>query len=120
MTIKTALGDALEPLLRVLGAAAIDVADATDSDVILDWEGRPAVAIRLDFAETTAAQVRSVEAELGARLFDLSRDQKQVAVRILDERGAFALRKAIEDVADAMGVSRITIYNYLNAIRDTR
>lgn len=27
------------------------------------------------------------------------------------------LRKSIEDVADSMGVSRITIYNYLNTIR---
>ena len=30
------------------------------------------------------------------------------------ERGAFILRRAVEDVADAMGVSRITVYNYLN------
>jgi predicted transcriptional regulator YheO len=43
---------------------------------------------------------------------------KQVAVRLLDEQGAFLLRKSIEYVADAMGVSRITIYNYLNAIKD--
>lgn len=120
MRTKTDLGTALEPLLQVLGAAAIDVEEATDSDVILVWEGRPALAIRLDFAETTAAQVRSVETELGARLSDLPRDQKQAAIRILDERGAFALRKAIEDVADAMGVSRITIYNYLNVIRGIR
>jgi predicted transcriptional regulator YheO len=26
------------------------------------------------------------------------------------------LRRAVEQVADAMGVSRITVYNYLNAI----
>jgi predicted transcriptional regulator YheO len=37
-------------------------------------------------------------------------------VRLLHERGAFLLRKAADDVADTMGVSRITIYNYLNAI----
>jgi predicted transcriptional regulator YheO len=35
---------------------------------------------------------------------------------LLDEQGAFTLRRAVEDVADAMGVSRITIYNYLNAL----
>ena len=39
-------------------------------------------------------------------------------MRLLEERGAFQIRKSIEDVADAMGVSRITVYNYLNAIRD--
>ena len=30
--------------------------------------------------------------------------------------GAFTLRRAVEDVSDSMGVSRITVYNYLNAI----
>jgi predicted transcriptional regulator YheO len=37
-------------------------------------------------------------------------------VKLLDQRGAFTLRRAVEDVADAMGVSRITVYNYLNAL----
>ena len=46
----------------------------------------------------------------------LGREDKQRAVRLLDERGAFTLRRAVEQVADAMGVSRITVYNYLNAI----
>ena len=36
-------------------------------------------------------------------------------MRLLDGRGAFQLRKAVEDVADALGVSRFTVYNYLNA-----
>ena len=35
---------------------------------------------------------------------------------MLDQRGAFTLRRAVEDVADEMGVSRITVYNYLNAL----
>ncbi len=43
---------------------------------------------------------------------------KQAAVRLLEERGAFLLRGAVEDVAETMGVSRITIYNYLSAISD--
>jgi hypothetical protein len=60
--------------------------------------------------------IDAVEAELGGRLPLLSREDKQRAVRLLDERGAFILRRAVEDVADAMGVSRITVYNYLNAI----
>lgn len=61
--------------------------------------------------------IDQVERELGTDLGGLDREARQVAVRLLDERGAFLLRKAIDDVADAMGVSRITIYNYLNAIR---
>ena len=37
-------------------------------------------------------------------------------MRLLHERGAFVLRKAVDDIADRMHVSRITVYNYLNAI----
>ncbi len=61
--------------------------------------------------------IAGIEAEFGAPLGELSRTDKQAAVRRLDESGAFLLKKSIEDVAERMGVSRITIYNYLNAIR---
>jgi uncharacterized protein YqgV (UPF0045/DUF77 family) len=61
--------------------------------------------------------ISAVESELGAPLAELPRVGKQAAVRMLDDQGAFLLRKAVEDVADAMGVTRITIYNYLNTIR---
>jgi uncharacterized protein YqgV (UPF0045/DUF77 family) len=60
--------------------------------------------------------IESVERELGAKLPQLNREDKQRAVRLLDEAGAFTLRRSVEDVADALGVSRITVYNYLNAI----
>ena len=60
--------------------------------------------------------IEGVERELGGRLPQLSREAKQQAIRLLDERGAFMLRRSVEDVADAMGVSRITVYNYLNAL----
>ncbi|NIH81872.1 helix-turn-helix domain-containing protein [Amycolatopsis viridis] len=55
-----------------------------------------------------------VERELGARLADLDRAGKQRAVRLLEERGAFALRRAAPTVAEALGVTRFTVYNYLN------
>jgi len=54
--------------------------------------------------------------EFGSPLAELGREDKQRAIRLLDERGAFTLRRAVEDVSDSMGVSRITVYNYLNAI----
>jgi len=54
--------------------------------------------------------------ELGGSLPNLSRTGKQAAVRRRYERGALLLRKGVEDVAAAMGVSRITIYNYINAM----
>jgi predicted transcriptional regulator YheO len=47
----------------------------------------------------------------------MSRAEKQQVVRFLDGRGAFALRKSVETVADALGVSRFTVYNYLDSSR---
>ncbi|SFO84002.1 HTH domain-containing protein [Amycolatopsis arida] len=58
--------------------------------------------------------IRQVEAELGAPLAELDRPGKQRAVRLLDERGAFQLRKSVAAVAEALGVTRFTVYNYLN------
>lgn len=60
--------------------------------------------------------IAGVERDLGDRLADLDREAKQQAVRLLSEQGAFLLRKSVEEVADRMGVSRMSIYNYLKAL----
>jgi HTH domain len=59
------------------------------------------------------------EAHIGRSLEEMSRTEKQQLVRFLDDRGAFSLRKSVERVADMLGVSRFTVYNYLDAIRGT-
>ena len=63
-----------------------------------------------------ADMVRAAEHDTATSAGDWDRAQKQAVVRMLHERGAFLLRGAVDDIADIMGVSRITIYNYLNAI----
>ena len=55
-----------------------------------------------------------VEVEFGSPLGKLGREEKQRAVKVLNDRGAFSLRGSVEDVADRLGVSRFTVYNYLN------
>jgi hypothetical protein len=107
----------VKPVVDALGASFVAVGDMEASDVPLVWEGRTIAAIRMPPLHGALDRlIDAVEAELGGRLPLLSREDKQRAVRLLDERGAFILRRAVEDVADAMGVSRITVYNYLNAI----
>ena len=54
---------------------------------------------------------------MGAPLADLARADKQRAVRMLEERGAFTYRRSAETIAEAIGVSRFTVYNYLNRTR---
>ncbi len=57
------------------------------------------------------------EALLGKPLGQMTRVERQQLVKFLDERGAFGLRKSVETVADRLGVSRFTVYNYLDAVR---
>jgi hypothetical protein len=108
---------AVKPVVDSLGASFVSVEEMEASDVELVWEGRVVGAVRMPPLHGALDRlIDAVEAELGDRLPLLSREDKQRAVRLLDERGAFILRRAVEDVADALGVSRITVYNYLNAI----
>ena len=107
----------VKPVVEALGASFVAPDDMEASDVALVWEGRTVAGVRMPPLHGALDRlIDAVEAELGDRLPLLSREDKQRAVRLLDERGAFILRRAVEDVADAMGVSRITVYNYLNAI----
>lgn len=108
---------AVRPVLDALGATLVAASDRDPADIPLVWEGEEVAAVRLPPLHGALDRlIEAVEQELGGRLPSLSREDKQRAVRLLDERGAFILRRAVEDVADAMGVSRITVYNYLNAI----
>lgn len=108
---------AVRPLVEAIGATLVPATERDVSDIPLEWEGELVAAVRLPPLHGALDRlIEGVERELGGRLPELSREQKQRAIRLLDERGAFILRRAVEDVADAMGVSRITVYNYLNAI----
>ena len=107
----------LKPILDAVGAQLVSVDDARISDIALEWEGNLIAAVRLpQLYGALDRLIRQVEIDLGAPLQDLSRSDKQFAVKLLDQRGAVIWRRAVEDVADAMGVSRITVYNYLIAL----
>ncbi|WP_246869142.1 helix-turn-helix domain-containing protein [Saccharopolyspora sp. ASAGF58] len=111
------LANAIAPLLEHVGGTAVPADKREPGDIVLYWDGAPAVAVRLPGEELTSALdriIRAVEGELGGRLPDLPRADKQRAVRLLEERGAFSMRKSVETVAKALGVSRFTVYNYLN------
>jgi len=107
---------ALEPVARALGADLVPPSGVAAGDIALEWEGETVGGLRLPGVHGTLDRlIGAVEAELGAPLAELSREDKQRAVRLLDERGAFQLRKSVEELADVLGVSRFTVYNYLNA-----
>lgn len=112
---------AVERLAGAIGAEFVPASDLRPSDVAVDWHGEVVGGIRLeDLHGALRRLIASVERELGGALAELPREKKQAAVRLLNDRGAFLLRRAADDVADTMGVSRITIYNYLSAIERQR
>ena len=109
----------LEAIGPAVGAMIVDAisAGATAINVqVVDNAGRlPSPSLH----NALENMMRAAERELGSDAAQWTRNDKQHVVRMLDQRGAFLLRGAVDDVAEAMGVSRITIYNYLNAIDGT-
>ena len=98
----------------------VDVAALRGADRVLhDLARAPAdAAIGLPNLERALDELLVAgEASIGRPIAEMSRVQKQHLVKFLDERGAFSLRRSVETVADVLGVSRFTVYNYLDASR---
>lgn len=116
MPARHPLLTSLQPVADALGATLVGRSRLRADDIPLEWEGQVVGGLRLPEQGPGLAQlITAVEAEMGEPLAEMSREHKQVAVAKLNERGAFRYRKAVEDIADALGVSRFTVYNYLNA-----
>ncbi|OIV37698.1 transcriptional regulator [Mangrovactinospora gilvigrisea] len=117
------LEKAIAPLLEATGAEAVPLAEAEDGvdDVlVLHWEGEPAVAVRLPHLGDLPVRLLAEQRRRHGPLDELDRHAKQLVVAALEERGAFQIRHGVEKVAAALGVSRFTIYNYLNREQASR
>jgi DNA-binding CsgD family transcriptional regulator len=122
---------ALRPLLARVRGEVVHGEPAPD-DIAVEWLGDVVFHVRLpavltgeepprpdtDLSDGLTRLIAAVEDELGSPLATLSRAQKQQAVRLLEDRGAFEMRRSAETVAEALGLSRFTVYNYLNRIRE--
>lgn len=128
---------AISPLLERIGANFVDAHELRTDDVPLEWDGEVIGGIRLTATlplpgdvlppseEEGAGEtgggldgiILDIERFFGTPLADLPRARKQQAVRMFEEGGAFSYRKSVESVAAALGISRFTVYNYLNRDR---
>ncbi|MEV5199809.1 helix-turn-helix domain-containing protein [Streptomyces sp. NPDC053720] len=106
---------AVKPLVDAMGAELLGPELAEPDDVVLAWEGEDVIAVRLpQLSESLGHILAAMERRYGTPLAELDRRTKQSVVRTLEARGAFSVRHGVETVAGALGVSRFTIYNYLN------
>ncbi|MEU6017129.1 helix-turn-helix domain-containing protein [Streptomyces sp. NPDC047515] len=106
---------AVKPLVDAMGAELLGCEQAQADDIVLAWEGEDVIAVRLpQLSESLDHILAAMERRLGMPLAELDRKTKQSVVRTLEARGAFSVRHGVETVAGALGVSRFTVYNYLN------
>lgn len=106
---------AVRPLVDAMGGELIAPDRARDDDVVLSWEGSAVVAVRLPHLSASLDHILAdLQRRHGVPLSALDRKTKQSIVRALEQRGAFSVRHGVETVASALGVSRFTVYNYLN------
>ncbi|MFJ8544963.1 helix-turn-helix domain-containing protein [Streptomyces sp. NPDC093586] len=111
---------AVKPLVDAIGGEMLPPDEASGDDVVLAWEGADVVAVRLpQLADSLDHILAAMERRQGRPLSELDRRAKQEVVRTLEARGAFSVRHGVETVASALGVSRFTVYNYLNREKDS-
>lgn len=106
---------AVKPLIDAMGGEVVPPDRAGGDEVVLSWEGRAGLAVRLPPLSASLTHILAeLERRHGMPLAELDRKTKQSVVRVLETRGAFSVRHGVETVATALGVSRFTVYNYLN------
>ncbi len=61
--------------------------------------------------------IQNAISSIGKKTADMTRDDKVAIVAYLEAKGAFLIRYSVERVADLLGMTKYTIYNYLDEIR---
>lgn len=64
--------------------------------------------------------VDKVIKDFGKPIAYLSKEEKVSIVKVLDEKGMFLIKGAVDYIAEILCVSRYTIYNYLDEIREEK
>ena len=70
-----------------------------------------------DIREVVAGMIAKILTEMGKTPAAMSREEKMEVVKRLEERGAFLVKRSAEQVAEALDLSRYTIFSYLKEIR---
>lgn len=71
-----------------------------------------------DIQRTIHSILREAVNNLGIELPIMSKDDKIDLIARLDEKGAFQVKRAVPLIAEELGLSRSTIYNYLAEARE--
>lgn len=97
---------AIATLGALLPEASSDVSDSPREHI------GPDVSSVLDDMITEAI------AAVGKPSTAMGKDDRVEALRLLESRGAFHIKRAADKVAGRLGVSRVTVYGYLDEVRN--
>jgi predicted transcriptional regulator YheO len=61
--------------------------------------------------------IQNAISSIGKKTADMTREDKVAIVAYLEAKGAFLIRYSVERVAELLGMTKYTIYNYLDEIR---
>lgn len=64
--------------------------------------------------------IKKTQEHIGKTPEDMTREDKIDFVRCLDEKGAFLITKSGERVQEYLGISKYTLYNYLDQTRNSK
>ena len=70
-----------------------------------------------DIRDVVSGMVTKILGEMGKTPAAMTREEKMEVVKRLEERGAFLVKRSAEQVAEALDLSRYTIFSYLKEIR---
>jgi len=70
-----------------------------------------------DIRDVVAGMVTQTLGEIGKTPTAMTREEKMEVIKRLEERGAFLVKRSAEQVAEALDLSRYTIFAYLKEIR---
>ena len=70
-----------------------------------------------DIRDVLAGMVAAILDDMRKTPATMTRDEKMEVVARLEERGAFLVKRSAEQVAEALDLSRFTVFSYLKEIR---
>jgi len=68
--------------------------------------------------EVLETLIQNAISSIGKKTSDMTREDKVAVVAYLETKGAFLIRYSVERVAELLGLTKYTIYNYLDEIRN--
>lgn len=116
---------------KVVGAMCINI-DTTPITRQMDWlqamlpgvgENIPAPSAPLEAPLEAVTHVSEVVTDLIDKIIGnkdiprMRREEKLELIRFMDQRGIFLMKGAVDQVGSRMGISRVTVYSYIDEVR---